>query len=142
MVKCGWAAICDALADGSLDAAALRRLFAQSTPGPFLGQRELWVVDGTIWPRPAAKTSPERTWGRLVTAGTPESGIIGAWEYPCPITDQAEVEPGFQMPIEVALRNEILQQDGDGLVNWVGRAWPTLAWGNSGTAGSLPLALS
>jgi hypothetical protein len=39
------------------------------------------VLDGSVWPRPEAKTSPERTWGRLVTGGTPESGIIESWEY-------------------------------------------------------------
>ena len=55
----GWAAIWDALAVGSLDVGTLRRLFAQSTPGPFLGQRELWV-DGTIWTRLATKASSER----------------------------------------------------------------------------------
>ena len=77
----GWAAICDALADGSLDLAALRRLFAQTMPPALVEERLLWVVDGTIWPRPEAKTSPERTWGRFVTGGTPQSGIIGAWEY-------------------------------------------------------------
>jgi hypothetical protein len=77
----GWASTCDALADGTLHLDALRRLFARHTPGPTLGQRELWVVDGSIWPRPEAKTSPERTFGRFVTAGTPQSGIIGAWEY-------------------------------------------------------------
>jgi DDE superfamily endonuclease len=77
----GWAAICDALADGSLDLAALQRLFAQTMPAALVEDRLLWVVDGTIWPRPEAKTSPERTWGRFVTGGTPQSGIIGAWEY-------------------------------------------------------------
>ena len=76
----GWAWAPDALADGSLDVAALRRLVAQHTPAPPVGHRELWVLDGSIWPRPEAKTCPERTWGRFVTAGTPESGIIGAWE--------------------------------------------------------------
>jgi hypothetical protein len=77
----GWASICDALADGALDVAALRRLFAQTMPPALVEERLLWVVDGTTWPRPEAKTSPERTWGRFVTAGTPQSGIIGAWEY-------------------------------------------------------------
>ena len=77
----GWASICDALADGTLDGAALRRLFAQTMPPALVEARLLWVVDGTTWPRPEAKTSPERTWGRFVTAGTPQSGIIGAWEY-------------------------------------------------------------
>jgi hypothetical protein len=77
----GWAAACDALSDGSLDAAALQRLFAQTMPPALVDERLLWVVDGTTWPRPEAKTSPERTWGRFVTAGTPQSGIIAAWEY-------------------------------------------------------------
>ena len=77
----GWAAICDALADGSLDLDALRRLFAQTMPPALVDDRLLWVLDGSIWPRPEAKTSPERTWGRFVTGGTPQSGIIGAWEY-------------------------------------------------------------
>ena len=69
------------LGDGSLDAAALQRLFAQTMPPALVEERLLWVLDGTMWPRPEAKTSPERTWGRFVTAGTPQSGIIGAWEY-------------------------------------------------------------
>jgi DDE superfamily endonuclease len=77
----GWASICDALADGALDVAALRRLFAQTMPPALVEERLLWVVDGTTWPRPEARTSPDRTWGRFVTAGTPQSGIIGAWEY-------------------------------------------------------------
>jgi hypothetical protein len=77
----GWAAICDALSDGSLDVAALHRLFGQTMPVSRVEARRLWVLDGSVWPRPAAKTSPERTWGRFVTGGTPESGIVGAWEY-------------------------------------------------------------
>ncbi len=77
----GWASAPDALADGTLDVAALRRLFAQTMPPALVEERLLWVVDGTTWPRPEAKTSPERTWGRFVTAGTPQSGIVGAWEY-------------------------------------------------------------
>ena len=77
----GWAAVCDALAEGSLDLRALGRLFAQMMPEALVVGRLLWVVDGSIWPRPEAKTSSERTWGRFITAGTPESGIVGAWEY-------------------------------------------------------------
>jgi hypothetical protein len=77
----GWSSACDALADGSLDVPALRRLFAQHSPAPRVGQRELWVLDGTIWPRPAAKTSPARTWGRWTGSGLPESGIVASWEY-------------------------------------------------------------
>lgn len=77
----GWAAACDALSDGSLDLAAVRRLVAQMMPPALVEDRLLWVLDGSLWPRPAAKTSPARTWGRFVTGGTPESGIVGGWEY-------------------------------------------------------------
>lgn len=77
----GWAATCDALSDGSLDLAAMQRLFAQTMPPTLVDDRVLWVLDGSTWPRPEAKTSPERTWGRFVTGGTPESGIVEGWEY-------------------------------------------------------------
>jgi hypothetical protein len=100
----GWSSACDALADGSLDVAALRRLLARHAPPPAGGQRELWVVDGSIWPRPAAKTSPERTWGRFVTAGTPQSGIVGAWEYQWLVRVPA-AQGSWALPLEVARRD-------------------------------------
>lgn len=99
----GWAAICDALADGTLDVVALRRILAAHTPTPPLGQRELWVVDGSLWPRPAAKTSPERTWGRFVTGGTPESGIVGGWEYQW-LVRVPERSGSWALPLEVGRR--------------------------------------
>lgn len=74
----GWASVSDALADGALDVAARRRLFVTALPTPPVDRRPFWVIDGLTWPRPEAKTSPERTWGRFVTAGTPQRGIIGA----------------------------------------------------------------
>lgn len=77
----GWASAPDALSDGRLDVAALRRLFAATMPPALVEDRLLWVLDGTIWPRPAAKTSPDRTWGRWTGSGLPESGIVGSWEY-------------------------------------------------------------
>lgn len=76
----GWASVPDALSDGALDRLALRRLFAVTTPSSLVAGRLLWVIDGTIWPRPEAKTSPERTFGRWTGSGTPEAGIVGAWE--------------------------------------------------------------
>ncbi len=99
-----WASACDALSDGSLDGAALRRLLARHTPVPAWGRRELWVLDGSIWPRPEAKTSPERTWGRFVTAGTPQSGIIGAWEYQWLVT-LPEASGSWGLPLEVERRD-------------------------------------
>jgi hypothetical protein len=100
----GWASAPDALADGSLDVAALRRLFSQHAPAPSWGQRDLWVLDGSLWPRPEAKTCPERTWGRFVTAGTPESGIVGAWEYQW-LVQLPEASGSWGLPLEVARRD-------------------------------------
>lgn len=77
----GWASTCDALSDGTLDVAAIRRLCVRTLPAPAPGTRPLWAIDGSLWPRPEAKTSPERTFGRFVTGGQPASGIIGAWEF-------------------------------------------------------------
>ena len=100
----GWASVPDALADGSLDVAALRRLLARHTPVPAWGRRELWVIDGSIWPRPEAKTSPERTWGRFVTAGTPQSGIVGAWEYQW-LVALPEAQGSWALPLAVDRRD-------------------------------------
>lgn len=100
----GWAAICDALSDGSLDVAALHRLFAQTLPAALVEGRLLWALDGTTWPRPEARTSPERTWGRFVTGGTPQSGIIGAWEYQW-LTAIPEASGSWVLPLAVGRRD-------------------------------------
>jgi len=46
-----WASAPDALADGSLDVAALRRQFVTALPPPAAAGRVLLVIDGTTWPR-------------------------------------------------------------------------------------------
>ncbi len=99
----GWASAPDALADGTLDVAALRRLFGVNLPPPPPDQPPLWVIDGSTWPRPEAKTSPERTWGRFVTPGTPESGIVGAWEYQW-LVALPERAGSWVLPLDVARR--------------------------------------
>jgi hypothetical protein len=77
----GWSSAPDALADGEVDADECRRL-VQSTPiEPGPRGRPVWAVDGTVWPRPAAGTSPERTYGHRTTAGSPQHGVVAAWEY-------------------------------------------------------------
>src|SRR5262245_5849369 len=77
----GWSSACDALADGRLNAAALRRWVVRALPVPARGSREVWALDGTTWPRPAAETSRARTYCRFVTGGQPEEGIVAGWEY-------------------------------------------------------------
>ena len=76
-----WPSTCDALADGSLEVPALRHLFVQSLPMPTDDAREVWAVDGTAWPRPAAATSPDRTWEYRPLAGKPQKHLVAAWEY-------------------------------------------------------------
>ena len=100
----GWASAPDALADGSLDLAALRRLFAATMPAAVVAERVLWVLDGTIWPRPAAKTSPARTWGRWTGSGLPASGIVGAWEYQW-LAAVPEASGSWVLPLELGRRD-------------------------------------
>ena len=77
----GWSSTCDALADGTLDVGRLRGLFQAQLPQPGPGERPLWVVDGTHWPRPAAATSPDRTWEYRPLPGKPQQGVVPAWAY-------------------------------------------------------------
>jgi hypothetical protein len=78
-----WPSTCDALADGSLDQVALRKLFAStlSDSAVDVDSRAVWVIDGTNWPRPAARASAERTWEYRPLPGWPQSGIVPAWAY-------------------------------------------------------------
>ena len=66
-----WPSTCDALADGTLDVGGLRALFQAHVPLPGPGERPLWALDGTHWPRPAAATSPARTWEHRPLPGHP-----------------------------------------------------------------------
>jgi hypothetical protein len=98
-----WPSTCDALADGSLDSAALRRLFVRSLPKEASKQREIWALDGTVWPRPAAATSPERTWEYRPVAGRPQKHLVPAWEYQWLV---ALPQPGrsWVLPLDVRRR--------------------------------------
>src|SRR5437870_11152737 len=58
-----WPSACDALAAGQVSPARCRALIHASLPDPPAPARPVWAGDGTVWPRPAAKTSPARTYG-------------------------------------------------------------------------------
>ena len=75
-----WPSACDALADGQVDPAACRALLARLLPAP-TSARPLWAGDGTGWPRPAAATSPARTYGHFASPGLPQDSLIVGWEY-------------------------------------------------------------
>lgn len=76
-----WPSVCDALNDGRLDAVALQRLWVATLPAPATGARLVWALDGTVWPRPAARTSPARTIGRRAVAGARQAALVPVWEY-------------------------------------------------------------
>jgi hypothetical protein len=112
-----WPSVPDALAAGSLDLDAGRPVLVRHlpppAPPPVAGApplpsrdalRPVWAVDGSTWPRPQAKTSPERTWGRQVHAGLPQDGVVPAWEYQwlvaVPLPGQSWV-----LPLDVARRS-------------------------------------
>jgi len=71
-----WPSTCDALGDGSVDVPALRTLFVRTlADAATVDGRALWVIDGTHWARPAARTSPGRMWEYRPLRGRPQSGI-------------------------------------------------------------------
>jgi hypothetical protein len=87
-----WPSACDALADGSVEVPALRTLFAHTlTDAALIGNRPLWVIDGTNWARPAARTSLGCTWEYRRLPGRPQSGIVPAWHISGWLADLAEI---------------------------------------------------
>ncbi len=98
-----WASACAALSDGSLDPAALRRLALETLPPVAAGDRPLWVVDGSPWLRPDARTSPERTYGRAVTGGKPAQCVVPAWEYLW-VVAVPDPRGSWVLPLDVARR--------------------------------------
>ena len=95
----------DALTEGQVHLAAVRRLLLRTlppAPSRDLG-RPLWVGDASTWPRPEAKTSPERTYCRRVSAGVPQEGIVPGWEYHW-LVAVPEAEGSWVLPLDVARR--------------------------------------
>lgn len=98
-----WPSAPDALADGAVDADRCRRL-VQTTPlAPAPGGRPVWAQDGTVWPRPAAATSPARTYGHRTAAGIPQDGVVPAWEYEWLVAVPAP-GTGWVLPLDVRRR--------------------------------------
>jgi hypothetical protein len=99
-----WASAPDALAEGTLDEAACRRICLEQLPVPAAGTRAVWALDGTCWPRPAAVTSAERTWSYRPLPGIPQEGLVPGWEYQWLVAVPA---PGtsWVLPLDVARRS-------------------------------------
>jgi hypothetical protein len=98
-----WPSAVDALADGGVDADRCRELVQTTAIGPGTGERPVWALDGTVWPRPAAGTSPERTYGHRATAGIPQDGVVPAWEYEW-LVEVPAPGTGWVLPLDVKRR--------------------------------------
>jgi hypothetical protein len=98
-----WPSAPDALADGSVDADRSRELVQSTRIEPSPSERPVWALDGTVWPRPAAATSPERTYGHRTTAGIPQDGIVPAWEYEW-LVEVPAAGTGWVLPLDVRRR--------------------------------------
>ena len=98
-----WPSACDALADGTLNVGGLRALFQTSVPPLAPGERPLWVIDGTHWPRPAAATSPARTWEYRPLPGKPQQGVVPAWAYHW-LVQVPEADGSWVLPLDVQRR--------------------------------------
>ena len=52
-----WSSVYAALSDGQVSTTRLERLYLRHVP---VSERPVWAVDSTLWPRPEARTLPER----------------------------------------------------------------------------------
>jgi len=98
-----WPSAPDALADGGVDADRCRELVQTAVIETEAGRRPVWALDGTVWPRPAAGTSPERTYGHRTTAGMPQDGVVPAWEYEW-LVEVPAPGTGWVLPLDVERR--------------------------------------
>ena len=104
-----WPSTCDALADGSVDVSALRNLFARTlADSAVVDGRPLWVIDGTNWPRPAARASAERTWAYRPLTGWPQNGVVPAWEYQW-LVAVPDVAGSWVLPLDVQRRGPMAE---------------------------------
>ena len=102
-VRRRWPSLPDALADGTLHRAALHALLTRTLPPPAPAARAVWAVDGTLWPRPTATTSPARTYGQRPVAGQPERVLVPAWEYQW-LVAVPEPQGSWVLPLDVRRR--------------------------------------
>lgn len=99
----GWPSASDALAEGQVRPARCRAVIHAQLEDPPAPRRPIWAGDGTTWPRPAARTSPERTYGHRSTPGLPQDGVVPAWEYEW-LVDVPEPGSGWVRPLDVRRR--------------------------------------
>jgi hypothetical protein len=74
----GWGSVYGALADGRVDAEALRAAPAQQSP---TGGRPISAVDTSVWPRCDAEASPERGFYYHPSRHSAGQPIVAGWAY-------------------------------------------------------------
>jgi hypothetical protein len=116
-----WSSTCAALADGSLDGPARRVLFQATVPQPGPGERPVWAIAGTHWPRPAAITSPARTWEDRPLPGTPQQGVVPAWADHW-LVQVPEPAGSWVLPLEVQPRGPTAQTPTQVAIGQIARA--------------------
>ena len=99
----GWASAPAALAAGGVDAERCRALVARTLLALPPAERPVWALDGTVWPRPAAATSPARTYGHRTSPGIPQSGVVPGWEYEW-LVAVPEPQGSWVLPLDVRRR--------------------------------------
>jgi DDE superfamily endonuclease len=99
-----WPSLPDALAAGRIAVAALQPVLGRSLPPPVPGERLVWALDGTCWPRAGARTSPGRTYGRTPLAGArPDAVMQPGWEYQW-LVALPEAGGSWVLPLDVRRR--------------------------------------
>ncbi len=99
-----WPSTCDALADGFVATPKLRSVFARSLPeSATIDGRPLWVIDGTNWPRPAARASSQRAWEYRPLPGWPQNGVVPACAYQW-LVGAPNVAGSWVLPLDVQRR--------------------------------------
>jgi hypothetical protein len=74
----GWGSLYAALADGVIPAAAIERLLAE-LPLPLAEDAAIYAVDGSVWPRCDAETSPERGFYHHPSRHSNGQPIVAGW---------------------------------------------------------------
>lgn len=114
-----WPSTCDALADGSIDSGAVRKLFSQeSVESVTIDDRPVWVIDGTNWPRPAARASADRTWEYRPLPGWPQSGIVPAWAYQW-LVAVPDAAGSWALPLDVQRRGPTAKSATEGALEQI-----------------------
>jgi DDE superfamily endonuclease len=113
----GWASVYAAVADGQIDHAALRTLFARTAPRPAAGTRLVLALDSSPIPRPYARTAPDRTLVHVPAEGRVlprhAAPVVPGWAFstlvivPDPVSSWTHILdnrriPSAQTPVQVA----------------------------------------